>query len=288
METRKPITTARLQKMKQDRVPISMITAYDYPSAILAEQAGIDVILVGDSLGNVVLGYDSTVPVTLTDMIYHAKAVTRAVQTTFVVTDLPFMTYHGSIDETLKNAARLMQEGLSKAVKMEGGAEIVPAVKALVQAGIPVMGHIGLTPQSIHQIGGYKIQGKTPAAAQKLLDDAKALEEAGAFGIVLELVTDQLAAHVTEQLSIPTIGIGAGAACDGQVLVFHDILGYGGVPHPKRFVKQYASIGDSIRSGIRQYVDEVKERRFPAPEHSFRMEEEFAASLYGSASSSKR
>lgn len=288
METRKPITTAKLQKMKQDGIPISMMTAYDYPSAMLAEQAGIDMILVGDSLGNVVLGYDSTIPVTLTDMIYHSKAVTRAVETTFVVTDLPFMTYHGSIDETMKNAARLMQEGLSKAVKMEGGVEIVPAVKALVQAGIPVMGHIGLTPQSIHQIGGYKIQGKTPAAAQKLLDDAKALEDAGAFAIVLELVTDQLAAHVTEQLSIPTIGIGAGASCDGQVLVFHDLLGYGGVLHPKRFVKQYASIGDSIRNGIRQYVEEVKGRRFPAQEHSFRMEEEFAASLYGSTATPNR
>lgn len=287
METRNPITTAKLQKMKQDRIPISMITAYDYPSAMLAEQAGIDMILVGDSLGNVVLGYDSTIPVTLNDMIYHSKAVTRAVETTFVVTDLPFMTYHGSIDETMKNAARLMQDGLCKAVKMEGGAEIVPAVKALVQAGIPVMGHIGLTPQSIHQIGGYKIQGKTPAAAQKLIDNAQALEDAGAFAIVLELVTDQLAAHVTKQLTIPTIGIGAGASCDGQVLVFHDLLGYGGVLHPKRFVKQYASIGDSIRSGIRQYVDEVKNRRFPAQEHSFRMEEEFAANLYGSAASPK-
>ncbi|CAG7648802.1 3-methyl-2-oxobutanoate hydroxymethyltransferase [Paenibacillus allorhizosphaerae] len=286
MEARRPVTTAKLRKMKEDRVPISVITAYDYPSAMLAEQAGIDAILVGDSLGNVVLGYDSTIPVTLEDMIYHTKAVTRAAKTSFVIADMPFMTYHGSVDQTLRNAARLMQEGLAKALKLEGGAEIVPAVQALTQAGIPVMAHIGLTPQSIHQIGGYKVQGKSSAQAEKLLEDAKALEQAGAFAIVLELVTDELAAHLTQTLSIPTIGIGAGASCDGQVLVFHDLLGYAADIHPKRFVKTYAHIGEAIRNGIRQYVDEVKGRSFPAQEHAFHMEDEVAASLYGGGGSS--
>ncbi|WP_028548631.1 3-methyl-2-oxobutanoate hydroxymethyltransferase [Paenibacillus sp. UNC451MF] len=282
MDKRRPITTAKLRKMKDDGVPISMLTAYDYPSAKLAEEAGVDVILVGDSLGNVVLGYDSTIPVTLEDMIYHSRAVARAAQSSFVVTDLSFMTYHGSIDQTIRNAARLMQEGAAKAVKMEGGAEIAEAVATLTQSGIPVMGHIGLTPQSIHQIGGYKIQGKNSAQAQKLLEDAKALEQAGAFAIVLELVTDQLSAHISKELSIPTIGIGAGSHCDGQVLVFHDALGYGSDIVPKRFVKEYANIGNIIRDGIKQYVDEVKQRQFPLKEHSFQMEDEVAEFLYGS------
>ncbi|MCZ8520500.1 MULTISPECIES: 3-methyl-2-oxobutanoate hydroxymethyltransferase [Paenibacillus] len=288
MSNRKPVTTAKLQKMKMDGTPISVITAYDYPSALLADQAGVDVILVGDSLGNVVLGYESTIPVTLDDMVYSTKAVTRAVHSSFVVADLPFMTYHGSLDATLANAARLMQEGLAKGVKLEGGAEIAPAVRALVQAGIPVMGHLGLTPQSIHQIGGFKVQGKTSSQAQKLIDDALALQEAGAFSIVLELVTDQLSAIVTEKLDIPTIGIGAGAACDGQVLVYHDLLGYGEESHPKRFVKTYANIGEIIRSSIRQYVEEVKDRSFPGPEHAFHMDDEAAAALYGSGGAAQR
>lgn len=282
MEKRRPITTAKLKKMKDDGIPISMITAYDFPSAKLAEEAGVDVILVGDSLGNVVLGYDSTIPVTIEDMIYHSRAVARAAETSFVVTDLSFMTYHGSIDQTIRNAARVMQEGAAKAVKMEGGAEIAEAVSVLTRSGIPVMGHIGLTPQSIHQIGGYKIQGKNSAQAQQLLDDAKALEQAGAFAIVLELVTEQLAAHISKELSIPTIGIGAGPQCDGQVLVFHDALGYGSDIVPKRFVKEYANVGSMVREGIKQYVDEVKQRQFPLKEHSFQMEDEVAEFLYGS------
>lgn len=282
MEKRKPVTTSKLKKMKTDGVPISVITAYDYPSAVLAEEAGVDVILVGDSLGNVVLGYDSTVPVTLDDMVYHTRAVVRGAKSTFVVADLPFMTYHGSIDQTLRNAARLMQEGVAHAVKMEGGAEIAEAVAACTRAGIPVMGHIGLTPQSIHQIGGYKIQGKNSESARKLLEDAKALEQAGAFAVVLELMTEQLAAHISEELSIPTIGIGAGPHCDGQVLVLHDALGYASNIVPKRFVKEYASIGDTVRKGLIKYVEEVKNREFPAPSHSFQMEEEVAEFLYGS------
>ncbi|MBE1445927.1 3-methyl-2-oxobutanoate hydroxymethyltransferase [Paenibacillus sp. OAS669] len=281
MEKRRPVTTAKLKKMKEDRVPISMITAYDYPSAKLAEEAGVDVILVGDSLGNVVLGYDSTIPVTIEDMIYHSRAVARAAQSAFVVTDLPFMTYHGSIDNTIRNAARIMQEGAAKAVKMEGGVEIAEAVSVLTRSGIPVMGHIGLTPQSIHQIGGYKIQGKNSAQAQKLLEEAKALEQAGAFAVVLELVTEQLAEHISNEISIPTIGIGAGPHCDGQVLVFHDALGYGSDIVPKRFVKEFANVGSIIRDGIKQYVDEVKQRQFPLAEHSFQMEDEVAEFLYG-------
>jgi 3-methyl-2-oxobutanoate hydroxymethyltransferase len=284
MQERKPITTSKLRKMKEDGEPITVITAYDYPSAYLAEEAGIDVILVGDSLGNVVLGYDSTLPVTIDDMIYHTKAVTRAVNTTFVVTDMPFMTYHGSLETTLRNAARIMQEGLAKAVKMEGGMEIVPAVQALTQAGIPVMGHLGLTPQSIHQIGGFKVQGKTSIQAQKLLEDAKALEEAGAFAVVLELVTDEIASWISEQLSIPTIGIGAGPSCDGQVLVFHDVFNYGPESTPKRFVKTYGNVGSLIQQGIQQYVKEVKDRSFPSTEHSFQANQEMVGKLYGSNS----
>jgi 3-methyl-2-oxobutanoate hydroxymethyltransferase len=281
MEKKKAATTAKFKKMKDSGTPISMITAYDYPSALLAEEAGVDLILVGDSLGNVVLGYDSTIPVTLDDMIYHTRPVVRGAQSTFVVTDLPFMTYHGSLEQTLRNAARIMQEGLAKAVKMEGGEEITAAVKACTQAGIPVMAHIGLTPQSIHQIGGYKIQGKNTQQAKQLLEDAKALEQAGAFAIVLELVTEQLAAHISEQLSIPTIGIGSGPRCDGQVLVFHDALGYSGESAAKRFVKTYAEVGSSIRTGLKQYVAEVKNRSFPTLDHSFHMEEEVAEFLYG-------
>ena len=280
METIKPVSTTTLRKMKRDKMPIAVITAYDYPSAKHADEAGVDVILVGDSLGNVVLGYDSTLPVTLDDMVYHARAVTRAVQRSFVVVDMPFMTYHGSIDVTLRNAARIMQEGLSKSIKMEGGADIVPAVEACVKAGIPVMGHLGLTPQSIHQLGGYYIQGKTGDKANKLIDDALRLEEAGAFAIVLELMPESLAARITEQLSVPTIGIGAGRGCDGQVLVFHDVLNYGD-PAAKKFVKPFANIGKQIRDGITDYVQEVKSRQFPGENHIFELEERSVQQLYG-------
>ncbi|MDF2660177.1 MAG: 3-methyl-2-oxobutanoate hydroxymethyltransferase [Paenibacillus sp.] len=274
-----------MRKMKTDGVPISMVTAYDYTSAKLAEEAGVDVILVGDSLGNVVQGQESTLPVTLDEMIYHTKMVTRAVSAPFVVSDMPFMTYHGSIDQSLHNVGRLMREGLCKAVKMEGGTEIAHTVDAVVKAGVPVMGHIGLTPQSVYQIGGYKIQGKTGVSARKLMDDAKALEQAGAFAIVVELVTDEIAEEITKAVSIPTIGIGAGVHCDGQVLVFHDLLQYASPVFPKKFVKAYANIGDAIRNGIAQYVQEVKSRSFPAQEHSFHADLELAGHLYGGKSS---
>lgn len=281
MESRKPVTIQQFKKMKKDGTPIAFVTAYDYPSAQLAEEAGVDGILIGDSLGNVVLGYDSTLPVTLDDMIHHTKAVTRGAKIPFVITDMPFLTYHGSIDETMRNVGRVMREGLCKGVKMEGGAEIAATVEACVRAGVPVMGHIGLTPQSVHQLGGYRIQGKDSAGAQKLLEDALALEKAGAFAIVLELVTEEVARMITARLSIPTIGIGAGTGCDGQILVFHDILNYGADIRPKKFVKAYTDIGSSIRQGIRQYVDEVKTGQFPREEHSFKGNNEAVAYLYG-------
>jgi len=276
---RKPVTTARLRQMKTKGEPITVVTAYDYPSAQLAEAAGADVLLVGDSLGNVVQGRDTTIPVTLDQMIYHTEMVSRAVRVPFVVADMPFAMYHGSVDATIQAAARLMREGGAKAVKLEGGREIAPAVQALANAGIPVMGHLGLTPQSVHAIGGYKVQGKQPTAAARLLEDAKRLEEAGIFALVLELVTDELADRVTRETSVPTIGIGAGARCDGQVLVFHDILQYSLRPHPKKFVKTYADIGGAIRRALAEYVRDVKQRSFPEERHTFRVEQSPAEPL---------
>jgi 3-methyl-2-oxobutanoate hydroxymethyltransferase len=281
---KQPLTITKLKKMKQSGEPISVLTAYDYPSAKLAEEAGIDVILVGDSLGNVVLGYDTTIPVTLDDMVYHSRAVARGAANTFIVTDLPFMTYRLGQETTLRNAARLLQEGYAHAVKLEGGEEIADEVAACVRAGIPVMGHIGLTPQSVHQLGGYKVQGKLEQEAKKLIQDAKALEEAGAFAIVLELVTEPLAEAISSALSIPTIGIGAGRGCDGQVLVYHDILQYASPYREKRFVKTYADLGTTVRTAIGAYVSDVKSRAFPQQEHAFPMEQEVIRQLYGGES----
>ncbi len=275
-----PITTASLKEMKKNKQPIVMLTAYDYPSAKLADEAGVDMILVGDSLGMVVLGYESTIPVTMEDMVHHTKAVTRGTARAFVVADLPFLTYHATIEEGLHNAGRLMQEGGAKAVKMEGGEELVPLIRRCTQAGIPVVAHIGLTPQSVHQFGGYKVQGKTPEAARKLLDDALVLEAAGAFMIVMECVPRQLARLISEKLTIPTIGIGAGAGCDGQVLVYHDILTYGNDRVPK-FVKKYAAIGETIKEAIAGYALEVRTGEFPKEDHTFTIKEELIEQLYG-------
>ncbi|GGG05076.1 3-methyl-2-oxobutanoate hydroxymethyltransferase [Paenibacillus aceti] len=275
------LNIVKMKRMKQEGEPISMITAYDYPSAVLAEEAGVDMILVGDSLGNVVLGYNTTIPVTLDDMVYHSRAVARGAEHTFIVTDMPFMTYHGGINETLGSVRRIMQEGHAHAVKMEGGAEIADTIKIIVQSGVPVLGHIGLTPQSVNQIGGYRIQGKDEADAKRLLEDARALEQAGAFGIVLELVTEEVAAYISSQLSIPTIGIGAGRGCDGQVLVYHDVLKYTSNYRNKRFVKTYGDIGEQIRNSITAYVQEVKARQFPAEEHVFAAEDGVLDNLYG-------
>jgi 3-methyl-2-oxobutanoate hydroxymethyltransferase len=273
------LTLPRLKAMKNEKKPIAMLTAYDYPSAKLSEEAGIDVILVGDSLGNVVLGYDTTIPVTLEDMIYHTRAVVRGAPGTMVVTDMPFATYRLGPEATLRNAARIMQEGGAHAVKLEGGADLSDEIRLLTSAGIPVLGHIGLTPQSVHQIGGYKVHGKSSEEAEKLLQDAKALEQSGAFGVVLELVTEELAAAVTHSIGIPTIGIGAGRGCDGQVLVYHDLIRYGSGIRDKKMVKSYANIGDTIRSAITEYVDEVKTKAFPEEKHSFSLTPSSAPSL---------
>ncbi|WP_248548498.1 3-methyl-2-oxobutanoate hydroxymethyltransferase [Paenibacillus odorifer] len=283
MANKQALNIVKMKKMKAEGVPLSMLTAYDYPSAVLAEEAGIDLILVGDSLGNVVLGYDTTLPVTIEDMVYHTRSVTRGAQSTFIVADMPFMTYHGSVDETLRGVRRLMQEGRAHAVKMEGGLEICETVATVVAAGVPVLGHIGLTPQSVNMIGGYRIQGKDAKDAQRLMDEAKALEAAGAFAIVLELVTEEVAQAISEALSIPTIGIGAGRYCDGQVLVFHDLLRYASPYREKRFVKTYADVGNVIREGISQYVKEVKERSFPDESHVFNADETVLESLYGAS-----
>ncbi|WP_432806909.1 3-methyl-2-oxobutanoate hydroxymethyltransferase [Paenibacillus camelliae] len=279
---KKRLTISAMSKMKAEGNPISVITAYDYPSAKFAEEAGVDVILVGDSLGNVVLGYDTTIPVTIDDMIHHSKAVARAAEHTFIVADMPFMTYGVSLEHTCSNAARLMQEGHVQALKLEGGVGISEHVRTLVQAGIPVMGHIGLTPQSVHQLSGYKVQGKLEGDAKRLLDDALALQEAGAFAIVLELVTEELAKLISEQLHIPTIGIGAGRGCDGQVLVYHDILQYSSPIFPKKFVKTYADIGSTIREAIGMYVSDVKNKNFPDASHVFQADAGTLDSLYGS------
>ncbi|APH04630.1 3-methyl-2-oxobutanoate hydroxymethyltransferase [Bacillus weihaiensis] len=267
-------------RMKNELEPITMITAYDYPTAKQAEEAGVDMILVGDSLGMVVLGYDSTVPVTVNDMIHHTKAVKRGAKNTYIVTDMPFMSYHLSREETLKNAAKIIQEGGADAVKVEGAEGVTTIIEALTLAGIPVVAHLGLTPQSVGVLGGYKVQGKDAEAARKLMEDAKKCEEAGAIALVLECVPQQLAKELTQILAIPTIGIGAGKQTDGQVLVYHDLVGYGSGYTPK-FVKQYSSIADTATKAIGEYINEVKKREFPEEKHSFNMKEEELLSLYG-------
>ncbi|SEN28935.1 3-methyl-2-oxobutanoate hydroxymethyltransferase [Lihuaxuella thermophila] len=278
--TRKKVTTRTLARMKQNKEPIAMITAYDYPTAKIAEQAGAEIILVGDSLGMVVLGYDSTIPVTLQDMVHHTKAVARAAKSAMVIADLPFMTAHLSKDEVLRAAGRLMQEAGAYGVKMEGGSEILANVTTLTSAGIPVMGHLGLTPQSVNQIGGYLVQGKDVGTARHLLAEAKRLEEAGSFAIVLECVPEELAQLIAESLTIPVIGIGAGRFCDGQVLVFHDVLGIGGDWHPS-FVKVYQQAGKVMQRGIEDYVQEVKRRAFPDEQHVSHLSSDLIAVLYG-------
>ncbi|MEW8982920.1 MAG: 3-methyl-2-oxobutanoate hydroxymethyltransferase [Bacillus anthracis] len=267
-------------KMKEQGEPIAMLTAYDYPSAKLAEEAEVDMILVGDSLGMVVLGYDSTVPVTVEDMIHHTKAVRRGAKETFIVTDMPFMSYHVSLQDTMVNARRIVQESGAHALKVEGAGEVISTIHYLTNAGIPVVAHLGLTPQSVGVLGGYKVQGKDAESAKKLIEDAKKCEEAGAIALVLECVPMQLAELISEQLTIPTIGIGAGQKVDGQVLVYHDLISYG-VNRVPKFVKQYTSVQEEIVRGISQYVAEVKIRQFPEEKHSFTMKEEECLALYG-------
>ncbi len=272
------ITTADIRDMKKRGDKIVMMTAYDYPTARLVDEAGVDMILVGDTLGMVVLGYDSTLPVTMEDMIHHTKAVVRGAQHAMVVGDMPFGSYQTGWQDAMKNAARFLQETNCGAVKLEGGVRSAETVQRLVEAGIPVMGHIGLTPQSVNQVGGWKVQGKTPAAAVQLMHDAQALEQAGAFAIVLELVPAPLAALLTDRMSIPTIGIGAGVGCDGQVQVFHDLLGMYDKFVPKH-AGRYASIGDQIREAVTKYAADVRTSAFPTPKHSFKMDPAALAEL---------
>lgn len=276
----KQVTTSTIKQMKQNGEPITMVTAYDYAMAKNVCEAGVDTILVGDSLGNVVLGYKSTVPVTMDEMIHHTKAVMRGAQGALVVGDMPFMSYQASLVDGMYNAARFLKETGCAAVKLEGGAEVCELVQKLTQAGIPVVGHIGLTPQSVNQLGGFKVQGKSAEAAQKLLDDARALEQAGAFAVVLECVPEVLAKMVTESLqTAATIGIGAGKYCDGQVLVCNDLLGFTDGFCPK-FVRRYADLHGQIVSAMQQYIAEVKARSFPAAEHTFKIDEEVLEKLY--------
>ena len=265
----KPKTIIEIRQMKARGEKISVLTAYDFPLARLLERAGIDIVLVGDSVGSVFSGYDNTLPVTMEDMIYHTRAVARALDKALLVSDMPFLSYQVDLREARLNAGRLVKEGGAQAVKLEGGIPVAATIRAIVDMDIPVMGHIGLTPQSIHRMGGFRVQGKDDEQARRLLADARAVQEAGAFAIVLEGIPAPLGQEITAALDIPTIGIGAGVHCDGQVLVIHDILGLCEKYSPK-FVKRYADVSDTILEGIEDYIREVKGGVFPGPEHSFK------------------
>jgi 3-methyl-2-oxobutanoate hydroxymethyltransferase len=272
------LTIRDIQKMKENGERIVMLTAYDALSARVSEAAGVPILLVGDTLGMVIQGHDSTIPVKLEHIIYHAEIVTRVTQRPLVVGDMPFMTYNVSQEDALRNAGRLMQEGGVEAVKLEGGAHVAPVIRQIVQAGIPVMAHIGLTPQSVNEFGGFRVQGKEVKTAQQLLRDAEAVQEAGAFAVVLELVTAPLSQMITERLDIPTIGIGAGPGCDGQVQVFHDILALYDAFVPKH-TKRYADIGEQMRTAVENYVREVQAGTFPTEANSFPMNEDVLRTL---------
>jgi 3-methyl-2-oxobutanoate hydroxymethyltransferase len=269
---RKKVTTSFFRQRKERGEPISMLTAYDYPTALAEDEAGIDSILVGDSLGMVVLGYQNTLPVTMEDMLHHSRAVARGTKYALLIGDMPFMSYQVSAEEAVRNAGRFLQEGGMEAVKLEGGRERLEAVRAIVSAGIPVMGHLGLTPQSVNQLGGFRPQGKTASAAQRLLEDAVLLEEAGCFSLVLESVPSRLAGLISKKISIPTIGIGAGLGCDGQVLVTHDMLGLFERFTPK-FVKKYANLHTDMQRAFTEYIADVQSHSFPTTEHSVEMDD---------------
>jgi 3-methyl-2-oxobutanoate hydroxymethyltransferase len=272
------VTISQLKEMKQKGEKITMLTAYDYATAKLLDEVGVPLILVGDSLGMVVLGYESTIPVTMEEMLHHTRAVVRGAKQALIVGDMPFMTYHATVEDALRNAARFIQEGGAQAVKLEGGERVAETVRRVVECGIPVMGHIGLTPQSIHQLGGFKVQGKTPEAALQLLKDARALEKAGVFSIVLESVPAPLAKIITEEVSVPTIGIGAGAGCDGQVQVISDLLGLYTDFVPKH-AKQYVKLADLIRAAVKEYMAEVQAGTFPTMKQSYTMDESLLVGL---------
>jgi len=270
IEGRKKITTLTFRRKKERREPISMLTAYDYPTALAIDQSGIDCILVGDSLGMVVLGYQNTLPVTMEDMLHHCRAVSRGARYALLVGDMPFMSYQAAVSDAVRNAGRFLQESGMDAVKLEGGRERADAVRQIVLAGIPVMGHLGLTPQSVHQLGGFRPQGKDAEAARRLLQDAQILQEAGCFSLVLESVSARLAGLISRRLSIPTIGIGAGAGCDGQVLVTHDLLGLFDRFTPK-FVKKYADLHGEMAHAFNEYRSDVESGAFPEEQHSVEM-----------------
>lgn len=271
------VSTFREQKANNEK--ITMLTAYDYSTAKLMDQAGINGILVGDSVGMVVLGYEDTLPVTMEDMIHHTAAVTRGAKDALVVGDMPFMSYQVSVEEAVRNAGRLMKEGGCQAVKLEGGAAVCPQIKAITEASIPVMAHIGLTPQSVNAFGGFKVQGKSEEGAKKLIEEAKAVEAAGAFAVVLECVPAKLAEIISQSINIPTIGIGAGAGCDGQILVYQDMLGMFSDFTPK-FVKKFANVGEVMKEAFTAYIEETKQGSFPAPEHTFKISEDVINKLY--------
>lgn len=272
-------TVLTFAKAKREKTKISMLTAYDYSTAKLINDAGINSILVGDSLGNVMLGYEDTISVTMEDMIHHTKAVSRGAKDALVIADMPFMSYQTSVYDAVVNAGRLMKEGRANAVKLEGGKEVCPQIRAIVDAGIPVCAHIGLTPQSINAFGGNRVQGKTEEAARKVLEDALSIQQAGAFAVVIEAVPEKLAALITEKLDIVTIGIGAGNGCDGQVLVYQDMLGMFSDFTPK-FVKKFANIGELMTAAFKEYDKEVKETVFPSEEHTYKIDDDIIEKLY--------
>ncbi len=278
IKTRNKITIRSFQQKKQRGEVISMLTAYDYPTAMILDQSGIDSLLVGDSLGMVVLGYENTLRVTMDEMLHHCRAVARGAQFALLIGDMPFMSYQVNVEDAVRNAGRFLQEAGMDAVKLEGGRERSDAIKAIVSSGIPVMGHLGLTPQSVHQFGGFRAQGKTAAAAKRLYEDALLLEEAGCFSIVLESVPERLAEMISKEINIPTIGIGAGRGCDGQVLVTHDLLGFFDRFTP-RFVKKYADISSITATAVSEYITEVEDGAFPSTEHTIDMPDEEWVSL---------
>lgn len=272
-------TTITFKDSKKNKQKLTMLTAYDYSTAKLIDSCGINGILVGDSLGMVCLGYEDTLSVTMEDMIHHTKAVAKGAKNSLIVADMPFMSYQTSVYDAVYNAGRLIKEGRAQAIKLEGGVEVFEQIQAIVKASIPVMGHVGLTPQAVNAFGGFKVQGKDEVAAKKLIEDAIAVEKAGAFSVVLEGVPSKLAKIVTEKLSIPTIGIGAGIDCDGQILVYQDMLGMFSDFTPK-FVKKYESLGDKMKSAFETYIDEVENGYFPSQKHSFNISDEIIEKLY--------
>lgn len=279
------LTIRDLKEMKRHGEKIAMLTAYDYTSAKILEDAGIRLVLVGDSLGQVVLGYDSTVPVTMDEMVHHIRAVVRGTMSSHIVGDMPFLSYQTDHADAIRNAGRLLKEGGAQSVKLEGGRRVADTVRRVVEAGIPVMGHIGLTPQSVNQLGGYRVQGRTSKAAEELIEDARALEEAGAYSVVLELVPAALAGMITERLSIPTIGIGAGVQCDGQVQVFHDLMGLFTDFAPKH-ARRYANLAETIKAAAAEYISDVQGQSFPSDKESFDMKESVLTELAGQPSGS--